>query len=226
MTQNTPNEMTCIDCQSQIEEYIAGELDTVTENSIVSHLSNCEMCQNELHLAQVIDTVLDDLPKPTAPPDVLREVTTYVQKNPDNNNWIDRFASIFVLEKPRLLILRVSAIACLMAIMIFGIHQHQKHVVVEQAKKDFNYAMSQMQYAVQKTGIAVNERIDSIKIDKVQHRAIQSTSKISSAINMSLGILNRLTGNDLNSNTIITNTKGFSNYSEKPNLPIQGENSQ
>ena len=86
--------------------------------------------------------------------------------------------------------------------------------------------MSQMQYAVQKTGIAVNERIDSIKIDKVQRRAIQSTSKISSAINMSLGILNRLTGNDLNSDTIMTNTKGFSNYSEKPNIPIQGENSQ
>ena len=134
MTQNIPNKMTCIDCQSQIEEYIAGELDTVTESSIASHLSSCEMCQNELHLAQAIDTVLDDLPKPTAPPDVLREITTYVQENPNKNNWIDRFASIFVWEKPRLLILRVSAIACLMAIMIFGIHQHQKMLLLNKQK--------------------------------------------------------------------------------------------
>ncbi len=226
MTQNTSHKMTCIDYQSQIEEYISGELDTATESAIASHLTTCEMCQNELHLAQAIDTVLDDLPKPTTPPDVLREITAYVQENPDNDNWLDRFVSTFVWQNPRLLILRVSAIASLIAMMIFGIHQHQKHVEIEQAKSDFNYAMSQMQYAVQKTGIAVNERIDSIKLDEVQRRAIQSTSKISSAINMSLGILNRLTGDVLNSDTIMTNTNGHSNYSNKPNLPKQGDKTQ
>lgn len=226
MTQNALHEMTCIGCQSQIEEYIAGDLDEVTETSIEFHLTNCEKCQHQLHLVKTIDKVLVDLPKPTTPPDVLQKVAAYVQENPDKKNWIDRFASIFTWEIPRLLILRVSAIVCLMAMMIFGLHQYQKHVAVEQAKSDFNYAMSQMRYAVQKTGLAVNERIDSIKIDEVQHRAIQSTSTISSAINMSLGILNRLTGDDLNSDTIMTNTKGFSNYSEKPKLPIQGENKQ
>ena len=199
MTQNLLHEITCIDCQTQIEEYIAGELDTVIETAITSHLATCDTCQREFNLAQTIDTVLDDLPKPMSPPDILKEVTAYVRANPDSNSWMDRFFNIFAWENSRLLFLRVSALACLVGIVLFGVHQHKKHVVLEQAKSDFDYAMSKMQYAVHKTGLAVNDSFTSFKIDEVSRRAFKSTSNVSSAVDRSLGILNHLTGNVPNS---------------------------
>lgn len=195
MTQNPSHEMTCTNCQAQIEEYIAGELDTTIETAIISHLATCNTCQHEFNLAQTINTVLGDLPKPTSPPDILTEVTAYVQANPGDNSWLHRIVNIFAWENPRLFFLRVSALACLIGIILFGIHQHQRHVEIEQAKTDFNYAMRKMQYAFHKTGLAVNDSFTSLKIDEVSHSAFKSTSKISSAINRSLGILTHLTRN-------------------------------
>ena len=225
MPQNPSHEMACKDCQSQIEEYIAGQLDTATETAIVSHLATCDKCQHEFNLAQTIGTVLEDLPKPTSPPDILREVTAYVKANPDSNNWMDRFFNIFVWENSRQLILRVSALACLVGIVLFGVHQHQRHVVLEQAKSDFDYAMRKMQYAVHKTGLAVNDSFTSFKIDEASRSAFKSTSKISSAINRSLGILNHITGDVPNSGTITSKTKRTS-FPIKPNSSIPGGRTQ
>ena len=88
MNQNPLRDITCTDCQTCMEEYIAGDLDTDTESAIASHLSTCDTCSHELHLAQAIDTVLDDLPKPTSPPDILREVTAYVRAT-SPQQWLD-----------------------------------------------------------------------------------------------------------------------------------------
>lgn len=225
MPQNLSHEMTCTDCQVQIEEYIAGELDTAIETAIKSHLATCNTCQHEFNLAQTIDVVLDDLPKPTSPPDILSEVTAYVQANPGDNRWMDRFFNVFAWENSRQLFLRISALACLVGIVLFGVYQHQRHLEIEQAKNDFNYAMRKMEYAVHKTGLAVNESFTSLKIDEVSHSAFKSTSKISSAIDKSLGILNRLTGDVPNSETIPSKTK-HTNFSIKPNSLIPGGNTQ
>ncbi len=226
MPQNTPHEMTCTDCQAQIEEYVAGELDTAIETAIKSHLATCNTCQHEFNLAQTIDVVLDDLPKPTSPPDILSEVTAYIQTHPNNDNWVDRFFNIFAWENSRLLFLRASALACLVGIVLFGVYQHQRHLEIEQAKADFNYAMRKMQYAVHKTGLAVNDSFGSLKIDEAPRRALKSTTKISSAINKSLGILNHITGEVSNSDTINPKTKHSTGFTKKPNLPIPGGNTQ
>ena len=225
MTQNPSHEMTCADCQAQIEEYIARELDTAIETAITSHLATCNTCQHEFNLAQTIGAVLDDLPKPTSRPDILSEVTAYVQANPGGNSWMDRFFNIFAWESSRQLILRVSALVCLVGIGLLGLHQHQRHLEIEQAKTDFNYAMRKMQYAVHKTGLAVNDSFTSLKIDEASHSAFKSTSKISSAINKSLGILNRLTGDGQNPETNTSKTKR-SNFPVKPNSSIPGGSTQ
>ena len=194
MTQNPSYKITCTDCQTQIEEYIAGELDTAIKTAITSHLATCNTCQHEFNLAQTIGTVLDDLPKPTSPPDILSEVTAYVQANPTNNSWIDRFFYIFAWENSRQLILRVSVLACLVGIVLFGVHhQHQKHAEIAQAKSGFDYAVNKMQYAFHKTGLAVNDSFESLKIDEAPRRALKPTANISSAIQQSLGILDNLT---------------------------------
>ena len=217
MTQNPLHEVTCTDCQVQIEEYIAGELDTATESAIASHLTTCERCQHEFNLAQTIGAVLDDLPKPTSPPDILSEVTAYVQANPGGNNWMDRFFNVFAWENSRLLLLRISALACLVGIVLFGVYQHQRHLEIEQAKTDFNYAMNKIHDAFHKTGLAVNDSFESLKIDEAPRRALKPTANISSAIQQSLSILDNLTG---------SNTIKSKNNSEKPNNQIPGGNTQ
>ena len=196
MNQNLTKDMTCQDYQILMEEYIAGELDSHMESEFTAHLNTCDSCQHELGLAQVIDTVLDDLPKPTTPPDILREVTTYVQTHSNNRHWMHRFFDISTFwDIVRSPILRASTLVCLIGIALFGVHQYQKHLEVQQAKSDFKYAMSKMQYAVHKTGLAVNDSFGSLKVDEAPRRAFKSTSNISSALDKSLNILNHLTGN-------------------------------
>lgn len=196
MTQSPLHCKTCEDFQSFLEEYIAGELDDQNESAITSHLTTCDRCQHELLMAQTIGTVLDDLPKPTAPPEILREVTTYVRENPESG-WMHRiFQFTTVLEYLRSPVLRVSAMVALIGIMFFGIHQYHKYVEVEQAKSDFQYAMSKMQSAVRKTSLAVNDSFTSLNIDEAPRRALKPTKYISPAVQQGLGILNILTGSE------------------------------
>ena len=227
MTQNSSHGMTCPDFQTLMEEYIADELDTATESAIASHLATCDSCQHELRLAKTIDSVLDDLPKPTSPPDILREVTAYVRANPHNSGWMRRFLHTFtdwdIIRSP---LLRASVLVCLVGIALFGIHQHQKDVELAQAKSDFDYAISKMQYAFHRTGIAVNDSFTSLNLDEAPRRALKPTANISSAINRSLGILNRLTGVAPNSDTITPEHKRSDGNPTETTTPNQGGNTQ
>ena len=215
MTQRASHGRTCEDFQTLLEEYITGELDDQTESAITSHLTTCDKCQHELHLAQTIDTVLADLPKPTSPPEILSEVSTYVRANPISESWLHRFFQFSnVLEYLRSPLLRVSAMVALICLMLLGVHQYQRYVEVEQAKSDFQYAMSKMQSAVRKTSLAVNDSFTSLNVDDAPRRALKPTKDISPAIQQSLGVLNILTGseNHQESDTI------------KSNNPIQQNN--
>ena len=197
MTQSRSSSRTCKDFQTLLEEFIAGELDSQTESDITLHLDTCDRCQHELHLAQTIDKVLDDLPKPTSPPEILREVATYVHENPESGSWLPQFFQFStVLEFLRSPLLRVSTIVGLIAIMLIGVHQYHKYVEVEQAKSDFQYAMSKMQSAVRKTRLAVNDSFTSLNVDEVPRRALKPTKYISPAIQQGLGVLNILTGSE------------------------------
>ena len=215
MKDMTSQDRTCDDFQTQLEEYIAGELDDQNESAITLHLATCDRCQHELLMAQTIDTVLDDLPKPMSPPEILREVTTYVRENPESGGWLQSlFQFSTVLEFLRSPLLRASALACLLGLMFFGIHQYHRYVEVEQAKSDFQYAMRKMQSAVRKTSLAVNDSFTSLNVDEAPRRALKPTKYISPAIQQGLGILNILTGSD--------NQKSGNNP-VKPNNQIQGE---
>lgn len=204
MNQKSKLHKTCLDCQNLLEEYVVGELDSSTESKIVSHLKTCNTCQHELRLAQAINTELRDLPKPQTPPDILTEVTAYVKSHPAKRGWLHRFLNIFTSwDHPRTVILRFSTLACLVGIILFGVHQNHKKVIAEQAMNDFNYAVSKIQYAFNKTGIGVNDSFASLKINEASRRAFRSTttatSNVATAIDRSLGILDKLTGNVSNS---------------------------
>ena len=208
MNRKSKLQMTCLDCQNLLEEYVVGELDSSTESKIVSHLKTCDTCQHELRLAQTIITELRDLPKPQTPPEILTEVTDYVKSHPTRNGWLHRFLNIFTSwNHPRTVILRFSTLACLVGIILFGVHLNHRKVIAEQAMNDFNYAVSKIQYAFNKTGIGVNDSFASLNINEASRRAFESTtmatSNVATAIDRSLGILDKLTGNVSNS----TNTQ-------------------
>ena len=212
MKHRTSQGRTCVGFQTQLEEYIAGELDDQTESAMTTHLTTCESCQHELLLAQTINTVLNELPKPTSPPEILSEVTTYVRENPESGGWWHRsFQFSPALEYIRSPLLRVSAIVALIGIMLFGLHQYHKYIEVEQAKSDFQYAMRKMQSAVHKTSLAVNDSFTSLNVDEAPQRALRPTKYISPAIQQSLGVFNILTGadNSQRSDTIKSNNNSI-----------------
>lgn len=199
---------TCLDCQNLLEEYVVGELDSSTESKIVSHLKTCDICQHELRLAQAINTELSDLPKPQTPPEILTEVTAYVKSHPAKRGWLHRFLNIFTSwDHPRTVILRFSTLACLVGIILFGVHLNHQKVIAEQAMNDFNYAVSKIQYAFNKTGMGVNDSFASLNINEASRRAFQSTTmattmattNVVTAFDRSLGILDKLTGTKPNS---------------------------
>lgn len=200
MNRKSKLQITCFDCQNLLEEYVGGELDSMSESKIESHLKTCDTCQHELRLAQAINTELSNLPKPQTPPEILTEVTAYVKSHPTRSGWLHRFLNIFTSwDHPRTVILRISALACLVGIIIFSVHLNHRKVIAEQAMNDFNYAVSKIQYAYHKTGMGVNNSFASLKIDEASRRAFKSTSNAATAIDKSLGILNILTGTELNS---------------------------
>lgn len=193
-----PNLNTCSDIQSYMEEYVAGELDSQTESTIRSHLTACDTCQHEFRMAQTINTVLDDLEKPTSPPEVLKEVTAYVRANQKSYGWFHRvidFSQVAsYISSP---ILRISTLILIIGMMLVGIHQYRRYVVVEQAKNEFYYAMSKVQTAVQKTSLGVNESFTSLNIDDAPSRALKPTIEISSSIQNTFDILHMITGSDI-----------------------------
>ena len=201
MNQKSKQQITCLDCQNLLEEYMTGELDSSTESKIASHLKTCATCQHEHNLAQIINTELSDLPKPQTPPEILTDVTAYVQSHPVKRGWLHRFLNIFASwDNPPTLILRLSTLACLVGIILFGVHLNHQKVIAEQAMNDFNYAVSKIQYAFHKTGIGVNDSFASLNIDEASRRAFKSTSNVATAIDKSLNLLNILTGNVPKSN--------------------------
>ena len=193
----------CTDIQTYMEEYVAGELDFQTESTIRSHLTTCDTCQQEYRMAQTIDEVLDDLEKPTSPPEVLREVTTYVRANQKSYGWLHQVLNFsYVSSFLRSPVLRFSTIILIIGMMLIGIHQYRRYVVVEQAKDEFYYAMSKVQTAVQKTRLGVNESFTSLNIDDAPSRALKPTIEISSSIKNTFDILHILSGADIPENKI------------------------
>ena len=197
MVQHPYND-SCSDIQTYIEEYVAGELDSHTESTIRSHLTTCDACQHEFRLAQTINTVLDNLEKPTSPPEVLREVTVYVRANQKSYGWFQRILDFsYVASYLGSPLLRISTLILIIGMMLVGIHQYRKYAVVEQAKNEFYYAMSKVQTAVQKTSLGVNESFTSLNIDDAPSRALKPTIEISSSIQNTFDILHMITGSDI-----------------------------
>lgn len=188
----------CSDIQTYMEEYVAGELDSQTQSSIRSHLNTCDLCQKEYRMAQTIDAVLVDLEKPTSPPEVLREVSAYVRANQKSYGWLHRVLDFsHVTTYIRSPLLRFSTMILIIGMMLIGIHQYRRYVVVEQAKDEFYYAMSKVQTAVRKTRLGVNESFTSLNIDDAPNRALKPTIEISSSIQNTFDILHILTGSDI-----------------------------
>ncbi len=194
MSQNSPHGLPCVDCQTFIEEYIAGELDTATESAMTSHLATCERCRHEFRLAQAIDEVLDELPRPVPPPDIFREVSAYVRAHSRRRSWIHRiFQLSTLLAGLRSPLLHAGALVCLVGVVLFGVHQHQQKVQVEQAAHALGYALSKVQYAMHRSSRALNETLSTVQIEETHRRALKQTANVSSAIRRSLSILNQLT---------------------------------
>ncbi|RKU28365.1 hypothetical protein C6497_09090 [Candidatus Poribacteria bacterium] len=187
----------CTDIQTFLEEYISGELDSQVESSIKYHLNTCDVCQKEYRMAQTIDTILDDLEKPTSPPEVLNEVMAYVRENQKKYGWLHKIPNFsYVSSFLRSPVLRFSTLILIIGMMLIGIHQYRRYIVLEQAKDEFYYAMSKVQIAVRKTSLGVNESFTSLNIDDAPRRALKPTIEISSSIQNTFDILHILTGSD------------------------------
>ena len=201
----------CMEVQDTLEAYLADELDAKTHATIAAHIASCQRCQDEVDLAQTIDEALHELPRPEPPPEIFDAVAAYVRAHPDEGKrwWHRIFQLPTFWNNLTLPLVRVGALACLFGIVAFGIYQYQQHEKIMQASRDLNYALSKLNYAVERTNIVVNEKLPNtqinrasrdpfVQIEEASRRALKKKMNVSSAIHRSLDSLNQSSENTPN----------------------------
>ena len=194
----------CVEIQDTLEAYLANELDAKTRAIIAAHVSSCPRCQDEVDFAQTINEALHALPRPEPPPEIFDAVAAYVRAHPDEGKrwWHRMFQLPAFWNNLALSVVRVGALACLFGIVAFGIYQYQQHEKIMQASRDLSYALSKLNYAVERTNIVVNEKLPDaqirkasrrpfVQIEEASRRALKKKMSVSSAIHRSLDSLNR-----------------------------------
>ena len=200
----------CMEAQDNLEAYLADELDTDLHAKIATHVASCSMCQDEVRFAQAIDEALYELPKPEPPPEIFNAVEAYVRAHPNKEpKWLNRIFQLFTFSGDLTSVLtRAGALACLIGIALFGTYQYQQHLKVQQASRDLAYALGKLNYAVERTGNVVSEKLPDVQIneasgrplaqiEKASRSALKQKSSISSAFHRGLDSLHRFPQNAL-----------------------------
>ena len=204
----------CMEIQDNLEAYLADELEADQHATIATHVASCPMCQNEVRFVQAISGALHELPKPEPPPEIFNAVEAYVRAYPNKgSNWLHRIFQLFTFSDDLTSTLaRAGALACLIGIALFGTYQYQQYLTVKQASRDLYYALGKLNYAVERTGTIVNEKLPDVRLDEassrpfvqietVSRRVSKQKRNISSAIHRSLDSLDRLPHGDLDTKT-------------------------
>ncbi|MCY3744146.1 MAG: zf-HC2 domain-containing protein [Candidatus Poribacteria bacterium] len=204
------SDLTCTEVQDTLEAYLDNELDADTSASIASHVESCATCQDEVRFVQAISGALHELPRPEPPPKIFDAVSDYVRAHPNKGpRWLHRMFQLFTFSDDLTTSLaRAGALACLIGIALFGTYQYQQHLTVKQASRDLYYALGELNYAVERTSIVVNEKLPDVQIneasgrplvqiEKASRSALKQKNSISSAIHRSLDSLDRFSQNAL-----------------------------
>ena len=203
-------DLTCTEVQDTLEAYLDDALDADMYVKVASHIGSCVTCQDEVRFAQAVSGVLHELPKPEPPPEIFDVVAAHVcahpNKEPSWRRWIrQRFMFTDALTSP---LARVGALVCLIGIIVFGAYQYRQYMEVKQVSRDLYYALGKVNYAVERTGIVVSEKLPDVRINEASSRPfvqIESASRrvlkekenIASAIYRSLSRLNQAPENFL-----------------------------
>ena len=181
----------CREVRDILEVYLADELDASRHATIEAHIASCPECQKEVYFAAAIGEALQELPRPEPSPKIFDEISAYVRAHPDNTKkwtgWI--FQLLALSDNLTALPVRVGALACFIGIVLFGIYQYQHHARIMQASRDLDYALSKLQYAVERRDEA--SRGSFVMIEKASRRVSKQRADISSAIHRSLNSLTR-----------------------------------
>ena len=173
------HEVRCEDIRSIVEEYLAGELDMKIHTAVENHLVVCPHCQDEIDIALGLEEVLQALPKPELPPEIFDHVAAYVRSHPRHRltGWVDGLREILGASHFRPLPTMVASI-CLICLVLFGVYrQHQHTLQIEKASRELSYALSTVQYAMQKTGLAIDEHFPADQVLDTPLRALIHTTR-------------------------------------------------
>lgn len=203
-------DLTCTEVQDTLEAYLDDELDANTYASVASHIGSCVACQDEVRFAQAVSGALHELPKPEPPPEIFDAVAAHVRAHPNKEpswrHWIRQsFTFTNALISP---LARVGALVCLIGIIVFGVYQYRQYMEVKQVSRDLYYALGKVNYAVERTGIVVSEKLPDVRINEVSgrpfvqvenasRRVVKEKENIASAIYRSLSRLNQAPENFL-----------------------------
>ena len=199
-------DLTCTEVEDTLEAYLDDALDADMYAKVTSHVGSCVTCQDEVRLAQAISGALHELPKPEPPSEMFDAVAAHVRAHPNSET------ELATLDTPTLHVcgrFNLATCSCevrwylLLELLCSVTYQYRQYMEVKQASRDLYYALGKLNYAVERTGIVVSDKLPNVRINEVSsrpfvqiesasRRALKEKEKISSAIHQSLGTINRL----------------------------------
>lgn len=189
----------CQEVQSNLEEYLADELDRKTHATVTAHVTFCKKCQDEIRLIRAINEALGELPKPEPPPQVFNTIAAYVRRDVKRRQswWSQLFGRSFSWKRRGTLLAQAGALFALLAFVVFGSYQYQQYLRIKKATQDFHYALGKLSYAVEQIGIVLTGDLPEVpqaftlkqtftRIERAAHSVSEQNRNISSAIQRGL----------------------------------------
>jgi anti-sigma factor RsiW len=150
----------CADIQQDLEAYLDGGLSTIRVHEIEGHLSDCQACLTQMHLAKEIQNELRALPELDAPAPVIQSIydQTVRAEEPGRSltGWLGRWS------QPVWATLAAASLVLVLGLALLNrgtsAPDQPDQATIAQATAEARFALAQVGFATRKAGLAVRDK--------------------------------------------------------------------
>lgn len=150
----------CADIQHDLEAYLDGGLSTIRVHEIEAHISKCQACLTQMHLAREIQNELHALPEFDAPAPVIQSIYDQtVRAGEPGTSLTDLFGR---WSRPVWATLAAASLALVLGLTLLNhgttAPDQPDQATIAQATTEARFALAQVGFATRKAGLAVRDR--------------------------------------------------------------------
>lgn len=150
----------CADVQHDLEAYLDGELSTRRVHQVEAHLSDCQACLAQVHLAKEIHNTLRALPEFDAPAPVIQSIYDQTVRASESKASVSGLLGRW--SRPVWATLAAASLALVLGLALLSprtmVPDQPDAVAIAQAAAEARFALAQVGLATRKAGVAVQHK--------------------------------------------------------------------